>query len=200
MNKRTIINTIIYSILFIIIVFLCLNMFFLREYTKIYKYNNETVIIKIWALNSPNKAFNDIEDIYIKNNELIMDEKEEYLNNLVSDYLNKNHYNKYIINMDNTILLSNDEFYIGLPDPIDDLKVTKVIKAKGKCISSYIKGKNAVSVISNMNCEAIAHSLLSKDIKDELLYINSLKDVEAIWNIDSKYIKSNNFKKYELSK
>ena len=50
-------------------------MFFLHEYTKIYKYNNETVIIKIWALNSPNKAFNDIEDIYIKNNEwnLIID-------------------------------------------------------------------------------------------------------------------------------
>lgn len=197
MNKRTIINTIIYSILFIIIVFLCLNMFFLREYTNIYKYNNETVIIKIWALNSPNKAFNDIEDIYIKNNELIMDDKEEYLNNLVSDYLNINHYNKYIINMDNTILLSNDEFYIGLPDPIDDLKVTKVIKAKNKCISSYIKGKSVVTVVSDKDCEKIAHSLLSKDINEELKYINDLKNVDAIFNIDGEFIKSNNFKKYE---
>lgn len=197
MNK---INTIIYSILFILVIFLILNAFAVHEYTKTYKYSNETIIVKIWALYEPKKAFKDINQIYLNNNDLIMDEKEEYLNNLVKEYLDKNHYNKYIINMDNTIRLSDNEFSIGLPDPIDDLKVTKVIKAKGKCISSYIKGKNAVSVISNKNCEAIAHSLLSKDIKDELLYINSLKDVEAIWNIESKYIKSNNFKKYELSK
>ena len=194
MNK---INTIIYSILFILVVFLILNGFMMREYTKTYKYSNETIIVKIWALYEPKKAFKDINQIYLDNNDLIMDEKEEYLNNLVKEYLDKNHYNKYIINMDNTIRLSDNEFSIGLPDALDDLKVTKVIKAKNKCISSYIKGKSVVTVISDKECEKIAHTLLSKDINEELKYINSLKNVDAIFNIDGEFIKSNNFKKYE---
>ncbi|MBP3766481.1 MAG: hypothetical protein J6G98_04810 [Bacilli bacterium] len=194
MNK---INTIIYSILFILVVFLILNGFMMREYTKTYKYSNETIIVKIWALYEPKKAFKDINQIYLDNNDLIMDEKEEYLNNLVKEYLDKNHYNKYIINMDNTIRLSDNEFRIGLPDALDDLKVTKVIKAKNKCISSYIKGKSVVTVISDKECEKIAHTLLSKDINEELKYINSLKNVDAIFNIDGEFIKSNNFKKYE---
>lgn len=194
MNK---INTIVYSILVILVVFLCLNIFVVREYTKTYKYYNETIIIKIWALFEPKKAFKDINQIYLDNNDLIMDEKEEYLNNLVKKYLDKNHYNKYIINMDNTIILSDNEFKIGLPDPIDDLKITKVIKAKDKCISSYLKGKNAVTVISKKECEKIAHSLLNKDIKEEIEYINNLKDVDAIFNIDGNFVRSKNFYKYE---
>ncbi len=194
MNK---INTIIYSILFILVVFLCLNAFVVREYTKEYKYYNETIIVKIWALFEPKKAFDDINQIYLDNNDLTINEKEEYLNNLVKKYLDKNHYNKYIINMDNTIILSDNEFNIGLPDPIDDLKVTKVIKAKNKCISSYIKGKGVVTVVSDKECEKIAHSLLNNDIKEEINYINNLKGVDAIFNIDGKFIRSNNFNKYE---
>ena len=116
---------------------------------------------------------------------------------MVKKYLDKNHYNKYIINMDNTIILSDNEFNIGLPDPIDDLKVTKVIKAKNKCISSYIKGKGVVTVVSDKECEKIAHSLLNNDIKEEINYINNLKGVDAIFNIDGKFIRSNNFNKYE---
>ena len=197
MNKRTTLNTIIYSILAILIVYIGLNTFKLKEYTKIYKYYNETIIVKIWALYEPNKTFDDINKIYLNNNDLIIDEKEEYLNNLVKKYLDKNHYNKYIINMDNTIILSDNSFKVGLPDPLDDLKVSNIIKAKGKCISTYIKAKSSVSVISNNNCEKIAHSLLNNDINKEINYINKMKDVDAIWNINGNYYTSNNFNKYQ---
>lgn len=197
MNKRTTLNTIIYSILAILIVYIGLNTFKLKEYTKIYKYYNETIIVKIWALYEPNKVFDDINKIYLNNNDLIIDEKEEYLNNLVKKYLDKNHYNKYIINMDNTIILSDNSFKVGLPDPLDDLKVSNIIKAKGKCISTYIKAKSSVSVISNNNCEKIAHSLLNDDINKEINYINKMKDVDAIWNINGNYYTSNNFNIYQ---
>ena len=196
MNKRGTINLVIYTVLIILTVFLCLKLFVMREYTNVYKYYNETIIVKIWALYEPKKAFSDINSIYLKNNDLIIDEKEEYLNNLVKEYLDKNHFNKYIINMDNTIIISDDEFLIGLPDPIDDMKVTNIIKAKGKCISTYIKGKNSVSVISDKNCEKIAHSLLNKDVNNEVNNINKMKNVDAIFYIDGKYIKTKNFNKY----
>ena len=196
MNNKTTIITIIYSILVILIVYFCLNSFKLKEYTNVYKYYNETIIVKIWALYEPNKAFSDIDNIYKENNDLIINEKEDYLNNLVKEYLDKNHYNKYIINMDNTILLSDNEYNIGLPDPIDDLKVSKVIKAKNKCISTYIKGKSSVSVVSDKDCEKTAHFLLNKDIKEEIKYIDNTKNTEAIWNIDNTFYTSKNFNKY----
>ena len=95
MNK---INKIIYLILIVLII---LFIFIIiqdklkeKEYIKEYNYYNEIIIIDIFTNKNEKKIFNDIDEIYKKNNNLKMNNKEEYLNNLVRDYLEKNNIKK----------------------------------------------------------------------------------------------------------
>lgn len=197
MNK---LNKIIYSIL-ILLIFVLLIIFVydkvkVKEYIKEYNYFNEITIIKIWTNKDENKIFKDIDNIYKKNSNLEIENKEEYLNNLIKEYLDSKKINKYYINMNDTILL-NGEFKVGLPDPYNELNVLKVINAKDKCISTMKNNYNSVTVISDTNCESLAMTLIQKDVNDGLNIVNNMDNVEAIWYYNKEFTKSNNFKKYE---
>lgn len=197
MNK---LNKIIYSIL-ILLIFVLLIIFVydkvkVKEYIKEYNYFNEITIIKIWTNKDENKIFKDIDNIYKKNSNLEIENKEEYLNNLIKEYLDSKKINKYYINMNDTILL-NGEFKVGLPDPYNELNVLKVINAKDKCISTMKNNYNSVTVISDTNCESLAMTLIQKDVNDGLNIVNNMDNVESIWYCNKEFTKSNNFKKYE---
>lgn len=197
MNK---LNKIIYSIL-ILLIFVLLIIFIydkvkVKEYIKEYNDFNEITIIKIWTNKDENKIFKDIDNIYKKNSNLEIENKEEYLNNLIKEYLDSKKINKYYINMNDTILL-NGEFKVGLPDPYNELNVLKVINAKDKCISTMKNNYNSVTVISDTNCESLAMTLIQKDVNDGLNIVNNMDNVEAIWYYNKEFTKSNNFKKYE---
>ena len=197
MNK---LNKIIYSIL-ILLIFVLLIIFVydkvkVKEYIKEYNDFNEITIIKIWTNKDENKIFKDIDNIYKKNSNLEIENKEEYLNNLIKEYLDSKKINKYYINMNDTILL-NGEFKVGLPDPYNELNVLKVINAKDKCISTMKNNYNSVTVISDTNCESLAMTLIQKDVNDGLNIVNNMDNVEAIWYYNKEFTKSNNFKKYE---
>lgn len=197
MNK---LNKIIYSIL-ILLIFVLLIIFVydkvkVKEYIKEYNYFNEITIIKIWTNKDENKIFKDIDNIYKKNSNLEIENKEEYLNNLIKEYLDSKKINKYYINMNDTILL-NGEFKVGLPDPYNELNVLKVINAEDKCISTVVNTYNSVTVISDTNCESLAMTLIQKDVNDGLNIVNNMDNVEAIWYYNKEFTKSNNFKKYE---
>ena len=197
MNK---LNKIIYSIL-ILLIFVLLIIFVydkvkVKEYIKEYNDFNEITIIKIWTNKDENKIYIDIDNIYKKNSNLEIENKEEYLNNLIKEYLDSKKINKYYINMNDTILL-NGEFKVGLPDPYNELNVLKVINAKDKCISTMKNNYNSVTVISDTNCESLAMTLIQKDVNDGLNIVNNMDNVEAIWYYNKEFTKSNNFKKYE---
>lgn len=193
MNKT---NKIIYLILSILIIILMTivikDNYTYKDYIKEYNYFNKIEIIKIYTNKNPEKIFKKIDNIYKKS----IENNEEYLNNLISKYLDKNNINKYYINMNDTILLKG-KFKVGLPDPYDKFNILKVVTVTDKCISTYLEDNKSITVISDKDCQKIALTLSNLSKEKGLELVNNNKNVEAIWYIDKKITKSDNFKKYE---
>ena len=208
------INKIIYSILLILIILFIIlivsNKFKEKTYLKEYNYFNSIIIISIDTNKDVNKIFNDIDNLYKKYEKKLdsnlENTKEEYLNKKIATYLKQKGIDKYTISMNNIVLVSNNTFKIGLPDPDDELNILKVIKVKNSCvvtISPYnddFKNEEfkSISVVSKYNCEQRAKNLYKMSLKDSQELVKKQDDIEAIWYTkDNKIIKSNNFKKYE---
>ena len=201
MNK---LNKIIYSILIILVILfigmILFNNLKIKSYTKEFNYFDEITIITIYTNKNANKIFKNIENIYKKNKKTSIDNKEEYLNDLVAEYLKSQNINKYTINMDDTILVSDSDFKVGIADPNDELSVIKIINVNDKCISTIKSSEyfKSVTVVSNSNCQTLANKLTKLSVDEGIKYIDGLNDIEAIWYTNnSKFKSSNNFKLYE---
>ena len=205
-------NKIIYSILFIIIIlfitFIVSNNLKEKTYLKEYKYFDSIIIISIDTNKNINRIFADIDNIYIKyeKNNNLTDNKEEYLNKKIEAYFKEKKIDKYTINMNNIILVSNDTVKIGLPDPDDELNILKVIEVKNSCVATIspfnVGFKNeefkSISVVSKDNCETMAKKIYNMSLNDGQKLVNNNDDIEAIWYTkNNEFVKSNNFKKYE---
>lgn len=197
MNK---LNKMIYIILLIMIIFLSFfiikDKFIYKDYIKEYNYFNKIEIIKIYTNKNPKKIFYEIDKILKENSNIDIDNNKDYINNIISEYLNKNNIKKYYINIDDTIMLKG-MFNVGLPDPYDKYNILKIITVKDKCISTYLDKNKSITVISNNNCQNISITLSKLSIDDGLKIVNNDNSIEALWYIDKKITTSNNFKKYE---
>ena len=98
--------------------------------------------------------------IHINLNEI----KEEYLNLQVEKLLKENNIRKYIINMDDTILVSSTGLKTGIPDPGNELSIIKTVDISNKCISTVNNMNEAnyksVTVQSKSNCESLAKMIM----------------------------------------
>lgn len=184
-------NKVIYSILGILIcifiIIIAKDNATIRDYVLNYKYKGNISIVSVSVSNiSKNKIFDGIKKIYDENNISIQD-----VNNKIKEYLLKNNINKFTINTNNIILLSNDSYKIGIPDPDNDEGIIKVIEAKGKCIATLKANKyfSSITVISNDKCEDYANALKDMTIEEGKKYT----DIDIIWyTFDKKIISTNN--------
>ena len=149
---------------------------------------------------SKNKPLDEsnIDKIVLKNNNRILNNhvninldeiKEEYINKQVEKLLKEYKVKKYIINMDDTILVSTIGLKTGIPEPDNELNIIKTIDISDKCVSTINNITNSnyksVTVQSKDNCESIAKMIMidknvdiSKIDANVIIYAKDKKIVE----------------------
>lgn len=190
------INKIIYTILFVLILLFSIviikDTVIYKDYVLEYNHNNKLNIIVV-RTNNLNKEhiFNRIKKIYQNNNDI-----EQNINQKIKDYLLKQSVKKFSINSNDIILLSNNLYKIGLPNPNNNLEIIKIIEAKNKCIATIKADKyfSSITVISNNNCQNYALNLKDKTIDEGKNYN---QNIDIIWyTFDNEIISTNNTYKY----